>query len=67
MQASIVRHERLFLNMLFFRISQIFFVFKVERSLGNAENTNFVENKVSLQIDVAKNIIFSHISILRSM
>ena len=43
--------------------SQKHFLFKVERSLGNAENTNTVENKVALQIDVDEILFFLRISI----
>ena len=43
--------------------TQNHFVFKVERSLVNAKNTNTVENKVPLQIDVNEIIIFPNISI----
>ena len=42
--------------------SQNHFILTVERSLGNAENTNAVEKKVPLQNDV-EIIIYPHISI----
>ena len=43
--------------------SQNYFVFKNERSLGNAENTITVEKEVPLQIEVDEIIIFLRTSI----